>query len=144
MAFLLPLVAGPLVNIVGDIVKRILPAEKMSEEDRAKLEQELQLAIMKQDWTNVEKEFADRADARALAKADVEKGNWFSNILAATVRPVWGYASLIVVIYPYVAGALGLPAVALDEATKSIVQLVICFYFGGRSVERIMLGRNKE
>ena len=40
------LLIGPLANLAGDALKRVLPAEKMSESDRAKLEADLRLAIM--------------------------------------------------------------------------------------------------
>ncbi len=41
------LLIGPLANLAGDALKRVLPAEKMSEGDRAKLEADLQLEIMR-------------------------------------------------------------------------------------------------
>jgi hypothetical protein len=134
VAFAIPFI-GPVFNVIDSVIKRIAP-EKMSEEDKAKLAADMQVAVMKQDWTEVEAQYRDRADARALAGKDVERGNWFSNILAASVRPVWGYASLIVVAYPYVSGALGWPAVAIDDATKDIIQTVIMFFFGGRIIEK--------
>ncbi len=40
------LLIGPLANLAGDALKRVLPPEKMSEGDRAKLEADLKLAIM--------------------------------------------------------------------------------------------------
>lgn len=135
MAFL-PFI-GPVFGVIDTVIKRILP-EKMSEADRARLAQELQLELMKADWSQAEAAFRDRADARALAAADVAKGNALSNFLAATVRPVWGFASLVVVAYPYLAGALHWPSVSLDDATKDVVQMVIMFYFGGRTIEKVL------
>lgn len=131
-------VALPLTKIVGDVLNRLLPAEKMSEADKARIEFEVMKSAQAADWSGVEKEFADRADARALAQKDMAAGNAFTSILAATVRPVWGYASLVVVAYPYLAGALGLPGVSIDDNTKAIVQTVIMFYFGGRVVEKVL------
>jgi len=135
MAFL-PFI-GPAIDLVNGILKRVLP-EKMSEAEKAQLQQQLSLELMKADWSQVAAEFKDRADARALAAIDVARGNAFSNILAATVRPVWGYATLIVVAYPYLAGALHWPAVTIDDSTKDIVQMVIMFYFGGRTIEKVL------
>src|SRR5262245_37926821 len=102
MAFaplLMPLI-GPVFGVIDTVLKRVLPAEKMSEADRMALTQQLQLELMKADWSAAEAEMKDRADARALARADIAGGNAFTGILAATVRPVWGYCALIVVAYP--------------------------------------------
>lgn len=137
MAFL-PLLVGPVASLLDTVLKRVLPGVKMDEADKVKLAQELQLETMKLDWSGVEKEFQDRSDARALAQKDVEHGNAFTAVLAATVRPVWGYASLVVVAYPYLAGALGLPGVVIDDNTRSVVQTVIMFYFGGRTIEKVL------
>src|SRR3990167_10887632 len=118
MAFL-PFI-GPLIGVVSDVLKRVLPAEKMSEGERAQLEQAIQLEMMKQDWSSVEKEYIDRADARALAKSEASQGNAWTMALSALVRPIWGIASLVVVAYPYLAGAMEWPLVTIDEATKQI------------------------
>jgi len=124
-------------DLVGGVIKRIWP-EKMGELDRAKIEQETALFMATQQGQAAMNEFADRASARGLAASDVARGNAFSNILAATVRPVWGFSSLIVVAYPYLAGALNWPSVTIDDATKDIVQMVIMFYFGGRTIEKVL------
>jgi len=138
MASLATMLIGPVANLIDSAIKRWGPAEKMSEKDKAELAQIMQLEILKQDWSSVEKEYQDRADARALAAKDVEKGNAFTGILAATVRPIWGFASLVVVAYPYAAAPMGLPSVTIDESTKSIIQTVIMFYFGGRTIEKVL------
>ena len=124
-------------DLVGGIIKRIWP-EKMSELDAAKIKQATQEFMLTAEGQSAMNEFADRASARALAAADVSRGNAFSNVLAATVRPVWGYCALIVVAYPYLAGALSWPAVTIDGPTKDIVQTVIMFFFGGRTIEKVI------
>jgi hypothetical protein len=136
MAFL-PFI-GPVFGVLDTVLKRVLPGEKMSEADKVQLAQQLQLELMKADWASVEREFADRADARALAKAEAAQGNPFTMALSAVVRPIWGLSSLVVVAYPYLAGGLGWPSVAIDEATKDIIQTVIMFYFGGKTVEKVV------
>lgn len=133
MAMVLPFL-GPIFDLIGKGLDKFVPDANQKEQIKAQLQSEL----MKMDWAAVEREFQDRADARALAKVDSAGGNWFTAILSATVRPVWGYCSLVVVAYPYLAGALHLPAVTIDDATKDIVQTVIIFYFGGRTLERIV------
>lgn len=137
LPFLQPFIA-PITEIVKQVLNRLLPPEKISEAERARVEAETMAAIMAQDWRQIEAEYRDRADARQLAQADMSRGNAFTGILAATVRPVWGYASLIVVAYPYLAGALHWPAVNIDGPTKDIVQMVIMFYFGGRTIEKVL------
>jgi len=63
-------------SLVSDVIRRILPAEKMSEAERLRLEAELQRAIIQADWQRLEKEIEDRISARELAKAELEKGNF--------------------------------------------------------------------
>ena len=53
MAFPLPLL-GPLVGIAKDVLGRILPAEKMSEEEKAKFEAEMKIALMGQENKELE------------------------------------------------------------------------------------------
>jgi hypothetical protein len=134
---LAPLLIGPVAELLNTVLKRVLPAEKMTEAERKQVEGELAIELLKADWSRLEAEFKDRADARALAAADASRGNAATMILSAMVRPVWGFSALIVVAYPYLAGALDLPAVTIDDATKDIVQTVIMFYFGGRTAEKI-------
>jgi siderophore synthetase component len=133
-------------DLVGGVLKRLWP-EKMSEFDAAKFKQEMALALMQDQGQQVVQEFADRADARALAKADVEKGNWFTNVLSATVRPVFGYAAMTAFGIPlgirYGAALMGhaLDAALIEQLTpnqieKEIILTVIYFFFGGRTVEK--------
>ena len=49
MAFL-PFI-GPIAGLVGDVLKRVLPPEKMSEGERAKLESDMTLELTKMDWS---------------------------------------------------------------------------------------------
>lgn len=48
------LLIGPLANLAGDALKRVLPAEKMSESERVKLESDLRLAIMQMEDKQLE------------------------------------------------------------------------------------------
>jgi hypothetical protein len=128
-------------DLVGGVLKRLWP-EKMSEFDAAKFKQEMALALMQDQGQQVVQEFADRASARDLAKADVEKGNWFTNVLSATVRPVFGYVCMCAFLAPLglrlVALARGgeVPVFELSMIEKEIVLTVIYFFFGGRTVEK--------
>lgn len=128
---------APITNIVRDVIKRVLPAEKMSEDDKAKLEQQLTLAIMQQDWQRFEKEIEDRVSARELAKTELDKGNAFTNMLAAMHRPIWSIVMLAVFVWTIISGQFGLPSIMLTDIHRDIMQTVIIFYFGGRSAEKI-------
>lgn len=133
----LPLIAGPLTEIIKGVLNRVLP-EKMSETDRAKLEAEMARAMMERDWSSVEAELRDRASARELAASDVARGNPLTNVLAATVRPSWGFGTLALFSYSLVGPTVGLPTVPLDDNARTIMQTVIFFYFGGRTVEKAL------
>lgn len=133
-------------NLVTGVLKRVLP-EKMSEADAANLQQQLTLELQKADWGAVEKEFADRADARALAQADVAKGNWFTNVLSATVRPVFAYVAMTAFFVPMAVRMTTafmhhtftdaqLAAISLNPIEQQIVLSIIYFYFGGRTLEK--------
>lgn len=118
-------------KVVPDILKRVLPAEKMSEAERANLEQQLTLELMKADWKQVEAEFADRASARDLAKADIAQGNAITSAMAALVRPLWGIGAFVLVAYSVATNA------AISAPIQAIIETVLMFYFGGRTIEKI-------
>lgn len=138
--------ASSLFDLVNGVMKRVLP-EKMSEKDAADLQTQVTVEMMKADWAGIEKEYTDRADARALAKADIEKGNWFTNILAATVRPVFAYVAMTAFFVPMAVRMTTaflhhtftdaqLAAISLNTVEQQIVLSIIYFYFGGRTVEK--------
>lgn len=120
-----------ITGILPDIIKRVLPAEKISETEQAQLAQAVQLELMKQDWAAVEAEYKDRADARSLAGQEVAKGNAFTATMAAVVRPLWGIGAFALIAYSVVQSApISLPL-------QSIVETVLMFYFGGRTIEKL-------
>jgi len=120
-----------LSSLIPDVIKRVLPPEKMSETDAAKLQAELALALMKQDWDKIEAEYADRNSARQLAAAEIAKGNALTSLLAAIVRPLWGIGAFVLVAYSVIYG------VAISNVLNDIIQTVLMFYFGGRVIEKV-------
>jgi hypothetical protein len=128
---MLELLLPMLSNLLPDVLKRVLPAEKMSEEERAKLSQDLTLEIMKADWQQVEAEYQDRNSARDLAKADIAKGNAFTGSLAAIVRPLWGIGAFVLIAWSVWAEK------TISAPVQAITETVIMFYFGGRVVEKV-------
>jgi len=129
---------GPIAETVNTVLKRVLPPEKMSEGERAQMEAALTAELLKADWSRFEAEVQDRIDARGLAKAELDKGNAFTTILAATHRPIWSFCILGLFAWTLLAKPLGFPDVPLSDVHKDIMQTVIIFYFGGRSVEKVM------
>lgn len=119
-------------KVLPDVLKRVLPAEKMSEAERANLEQQLTLELMKADWKQVEAEFEDRKSARELAKEDIAKGNAFTSAAAAIVRPLWGIGAFVLVTYSVVTNSV------ITAPIQSIIETVLMFYFGGRVIEKII------
>ncbi len=128
LAVLLPFLS----NVLPDVLKRVLPAEKMSEAESAKVQADITLELMKQDWAQVEAAYADRKDARALAAQDIANGNALTTFLAATVRPLWGLGAFVLV------GWCTWKQLPIPGALENIIEMVLGFYFGGRVVEKIM------
>ncbi len=120
-----------LQNILPGVINRVLPPEKMSEEEAAKLQNELTTTLLQQNWQQIEAEYADRNSARGLAAQDIAKGNTLTGILAATVRPAWGYGALVLVAWSTWYGH------PIAPALQDIIQTVLFFFFGGRTLEKI-------
>lgn len=120
-----------LQNVLPDVLKRVLPEEKMSEADRTKIQADLTLQIMQQSQAQMESEFKDRSDARALAVQDIAKGNALTSFLSATVRPLWGFGAFAVVAWSVYQGT------SIDSDIRDIIQTVLYFYFGGRTIEKV-------
>lgn len=128
---------APVSSLISDVLKRVLPPEKMSEEERAKIEAEMTRALMSADMTRVEKEIEDRVSARELAAADVARGNAFTTVLAATHRPLWSLVVLGIFAFRLVAPYAGYPMYPLHDVEVDIMKTVIYFYFGGRTIEKV-------
>jgi len=126
------LLIGLLQNILPGVINRVLPPEKMSEEDAAKLQNELTKTLIEQNWNEIEAEYKDRDSARNLAAQDIAKGNAFTGILSATVRPAWGYGALALVVYSV------LYTVPISAQLNDIIQTVLFFFFGGRTIEKVI------
>lgn len=140
------LLIGPVSEVIKGVLNRVLPPEKMSEKDRAEVETQVMAAVLQADWSRFEAEIKDRMDARALAAVEANQGNAFTTALAAINRPIWSLGILALFAYTLVAPAMGLPAVAMTDLHKDVMQTVIIFYFGGRSVEKVfdMAGKARK
>lgn len=118
-------------NLLPDVLKRVLPAEKISQAEAAQIAQAMQLELMKADWQKVEAEYKDRDSARILAGAEIAKSNAFTSALAALVRPLWGLLTLALFIW------YGMhPSMVMPEYVHELIQWTLSFYFGGRAIEK--------
>ncbi len=135
------LLIGPVADLLKTTINKIW-GDKISEAEKMQLQLEMQKAMQEYDWKGIEKEYEDRASARVLAAADVAKGNWFTNILAATVRPFFGYLVMAAFFAPLTFRIYGsltghpLMDISMNGIEKEIALSVVYFYFGGRTVEK--------
>jgi len=134
---LLEMLVSPVTKLIGDVIRRVLPPEKMSESERATLEHEIRLTMMKYDWSEFESEIQDRINARSLAQAELQRGNAVTNMLAALHRPAWSFTVLAMFVANVIGPVLGWPELRIGEIEKDIMRTVIIFYFGGRTVEKV-------
>lgn len=130
-----PLLIGPIADLLKTTINKIW-GDKISEAEKLQLQNEMAKAMMEYDWKSIEKEYADRDSARSLAAADVAKGNWFTNVLAATVRPFFGYVVMGAFIISFVGPLAGYPQLQFNDIQKEVMISVIYFFFGGRTVEK--------
>jgi len=85
------LLIGPIAEVVNTILKRILPPEKMSEEERAKLEAQITLELAKQDWQGIMGQLE-------INKEEAKSTNWF----VSGWRPFIGWVCGTAFAYHYV------------------------------------------
>ena len=74
------ILAGPLAGLVDTVLKRVLPAEKIGEAERLRLEIELKRALAEFDWKSIEGQLA----------ANVEEAK-HGSIFVAGWRPFVGW-----------------------------------------------------
>jgi len=127
---------SPLTKIAGSVIDRVIP-DKLSPKERDKIEAELKKEILQTNWKVYTTEVQDRDSARQLGQKELEKGNAVTNILAALHRPLWSLVCLALFVWTVLSPQFGMPTIELTEIHKGIMQSVIIFYFGGRSVEKV-------
>ena len=99
------LLIGPIAEVVNTILKRILPAEKMSEEERAKLEAQVTLELAKQDWQGI-------LGQLEINKEEAKSPHWW----VAGWRPFVGWVCGTAFAYHYIVQPLlGFVLVAVYE-----------------------------
>lgn len=82
---------GPVSELLNTVLKRVLPPEKMSEEERAKLEAQLTIELSKMDWQGV------------LSQLDINKEEAKNpNMFVAGWRPGIGWVCCVAFAYNFV------------------------------------------
>lgn len=97
--------AAPLIKIVGDVMNRILPREKMSEKEAADLEQAITLQVLQADWQTVAGQLA----------ANVEEAK-HESVFVSGWRPFIGWVCGSAFAYHFVIQPFAIFGVALYGA----------------------------
>ena len=137
---------GPISDLLNTVLKRVLPAEKMSEEMRAKVEGELLLELSKMDWSVVQGQLE-------INKAEAQSEGWFKGGWRPAVGWICAFAfAYHFIILPFLQflliGVMGmqlppLPTVAIDYINT--VMMGMLGLGGLRTFEKFKgVAKNKE
>ncbi len=118
---------------IDKLAGHFLP-ESMTEEERAKFKLEAERLAFEEAKAVI----ADTQGARGLAMKESEGAPGWTKILTVTHRPVWSFLVLGLFSWTVLAPYFGFPNIELGEIHKDVMQTVIIFYFGGRSIEKTM------
>lgn len=132
-----PVVSDVLEVTVGKVVDRLtdryLPSA-MGEKER----EELKIEARRLALGEFEVAVADVRDARSLAGVEAGGAPAWTRVLTVTHRPAWSFLTLGIFAWTVLAPYLGYPHIPLTDTHKAVMQTVIIFYFGGRSVEKAL------
>ncbi|MEE9543414.1 MAG: hypothetical protein V3V95_06500 [Thermodesulfobacteriota bacterium] len=118
-------------NTVNKLIEHYLPASLSGAEKETFKQKARELAIEESKAAT-----ADIQSARKLAAKESEGAPGWTKVLTVTHRPVWSFLILAIFAWTVLAPYLGFPVIALTDIHKDIMQTVIIFYFGGRTVEK--------
>lgn len=125
------LISSTVGKVVGKLADHYFPST-MSEEEKENFKLEARRLSIEEYKTAI----ADVQGARELAGKESEGAPAWTRVLTVTHRPVWSFLILAIFGWTVIAPYLGFPVIALTEIHKDIMQTVIIFYFGGRSIEK--------
>ena len=126
------LIESTVGKVVGKITDKYLPPS-MSGEEKANLQMEARRMFLEEYKTAID----DTQGARSLAGKESDGAPGWAKMLTVTHRPVWSFVMLGVFVWTVIAPYLNYPQIPLTDIHKEIMQTVIIFYFGGRSIEKI-------
>lgn len=127
---------GPLTGLVKEVVGRVLPAEKMSEEERKKLEMEAEALSTKLLMERYAQEVEDVINARALAIKENENAPFLVRLIRGLFRPLAGFTCLVVWAYTVISPTFGGPELKLGQMDYFVILTVFSFFFGLRYFEK--------
>lgn len=119
-------------KVFGGLVDKYLPAS-MTEEKKAEFRIEAERLALEEYKARV----ADAQGARELAAKESDGAPGWTKVLTVTHRPLWSFAVLGIFGWTVIAPYFRFPIIPLTGVHKEIIQTVIIFYFGGRSIEKI-------
>lgn len=131
-----PIIKDILDSTVGKVVDRL--AERLLPSSIGEKEkEELKLEAMRIANDEYRAAAEDSKSARDLAVKELwPQAPYWTRVLTVTHRPVWSYAALALFVWTVLAPYLGFGEFALSQVHSEIMQTVIIFYFGGRSLEK--------
>ena len=116
---------APVTSVVNTVLKRVLPPEKMGERERAKLESDLTVALIKADWSIVEKQ-------AEIIVAEAKGGS--------ALQRLWRPITMLTFVALIVSKWMGLSAPGITESIEleilNIIKIGLGGYVVGRSVEK--------
>lgn len=118
-------------KVVDRLADRYLP-EQITEKEKEEFRVRARELLVDEYKTAI----ADVQGARQLAADEAEGTPGWTRILTVTHRPVWSFLVLGVFCWTALAPYFGFESFPLTEVHESIIQTVIVFYFGGRSIEK--------
>lgn len=135
---------GPITEVVKITLNRILPAEKMSEAEKASIAAQVEGAIMAQAMERMKAELADIADARKLAASEVQPNDpYIVRLARGLMRPFIGFSVAGVYVFnlllPLVSQftASAVKPIALNAYDYALIGSIFTFLFGLRTVEKM-------
>ncbi len=127
---MLSMLISPVSNLLNTVLKRVLPAEKMSEEEQARIKSAMQTALIQADWSEVEQ------------KAKILISEMQGNFLQRSWRPITMLVFVYIIAHNYIfAPILGMliddiPILEIPSDMWDLLKLGIGGYIAGRSMEK--------
>ena len=127
---MLSMLISPVSNLLNTFLKRVLPAEKMSEEEQARIKSAMQTALIQADWSEVEQ------------KAKILISEMQGNFLQKSWRPITMLVFVYIIAHNYIfAPILGMliddiPILEIPSDMWDLLKLGIGGYIAGRSMEK--------
>lgn len=125
-----PVITLVLPSII-EAIKGYFTGKNTSVEQAQQYANDLAVQVLGGVEAAIAQEVNDRDSARKLAAQDAQAAPAWASAAAAFVRPAWGFGSLVL----YSAHVLG--GYAISPLAANACELVIMFYFGGRTIEKL-------